>query len=162
MRVSAYVYMCLSMWWVACHGTLSFLISSISSSEMASEIGWFFGFSTFYAETSPGVFSAPDWNLCHMKALDKLHFIVFEYRWYLRRKWRLKTGHFTVSLVFFCARNSSEGFTAHKQNSHLMKSLDEQHVVTPLVYEYRWYLRRRWRLELGNFDVSLLLCGYLL
>ena len=69
--------------------------------------------------------------------------LVFRYRKYLRRKWRLKMGHFTVFLLFM---RVSRVVNAHKQNLYHMKVLDELHVMVSLVFRYPQYLRQKWRL----------------
>ena len=50
--------------------------------------------------------------------------LVFRYRQYLRQKWRLKMGHFTVSLHILRGTPPIV-FNAHKQNLYQMKALDE-------------------------------------
>ena len=79
---------------------------------------------------------------------------VFRYRQYLRQKWRLKIGYFTVSLPFIRV-NPPWVLNAQERNLYHMKGLDEQHVMEPLVVRYRQYLRQKWRLKIGHFTVSL-------
>ena len=60
---------------------------------------------------------------------------VFLYRQYLCQKWRLKMGHFAVSLLFVRVTPPRVS-NAHKQNLYDMKALNEYHVVAPLVFQY--------------------------
>ena len=60
------------------------------------------------------------------------------------------------SLPFMCATPPKVSNT-HKQNLYHMKALDEEHVMAPLVFRYRQYLRQKWRLKISHFTVSLLL-----
>ena len=87
--------------------------------------------------------------------------LVFRYRQYLRQKWRLKIGHFTVSLPFMCATPPKVSNT-HKQNLYHMKALDEEHVMAPLVFRYRQYLRQKWRLKYAVLRFLCFLCAQLL
>ena len=50
--------------------------------------------------------------------------LVFRYRQYLRQKWRLKMGHFTVSLLFMRVTPPRVS-NAYKQNLYHMKALNE-------------------------------------
>ena len=50
--------------------------------------------------------------------------LVVPHRQYLRQKWRLKKGHFTVSLPFMRVTPPRVS-NAHKQNLYHMKALDE-------------------------------------
>ena len=49
---------------------------------------------------------------------------VLRYRQYLRQKWRMKMGQFTVSLLFMRVTHPTIS-KAHKQNLYNMKALDE-------------------------------------
>ena len=49
---------------------------------------------------------------------------VFRYRQYLRQKWRLKTGNFSVSLAFMRV-TSPRVSNAHKQYLYHMEALNE-------------------------------------
>ena len=49
--------------------------------------------------------------------------LVFRCRQYLRQEWRLKIGHFTVSLPFMRVTTPRVS-NAHKQNLYHMKALD--------------------------------------
>ena len=86
---------------------------------------------------------------------------ISRYRQYLRQKWCLKKYHYTVAVLLMRVTPPKVS-NAHKQNLYHMKALDEEHVMAPLVFRYRQYLRQKWRLKYAVLRFLCFLCAQLL
>ena len=62
----------------------------------------------------------------------------------------------------FVRLTPSRVFNAQERNLYHMKALDEEHVMAPLVFRYRQYLRQKWRLKYAVLRFLCFLCAQLL
>ena len=107
-------------------GHPQFLISSISSSEMAFENGPFTVSLLFMCATPPKVSNTHKQNLYHMKALDEEHVMapLVMISSISSSEMASEICRFTVSLLFMRATPPRVSY-AYKQNLYHIKALDE-------------------------------------